>query len=84
MKAVVAPDGVVMLMMAILGNAIGVVETDDDCEKPCEDGQDFVGPDGLDRVRLASGEGVCWEIVRIIRSLLERSSQLIRFAIFST
>jgi len=84
MQTVVAPDGVVLVMLAIIGDAIGVVKADDDCKKPCEDGQDFVGPNGLDGVRLASGEGVCWKTVRTIRSVLENLPQNSPFGIFSS
>jgi hypothetical protein len=36
----------------------GVVNAGDDDEKPCEDGQDLVCPDGLNRVRLSASERI--------------------------
>jgi hypothetical protein len=53
------------MVLAILGFAIGVIDANNRAQEPCDDGQDFVCPDGMNWVRLASGERVYWEIVGI-------------------
>lgn len=58
------PDGIPM-MLAIVWCAICVVNAGNNADEPCEDGQDFVGPDSLDWMRLSSAEGVDWWIVRV-------------------
>lgn len=58
MDSVLAPDGLPMIS-TIGRNAEGVVDGHEDVQKPGEDGENFVGPDGLDRVRLPSSKRVC-------------------------
>lgn len=60
MEAILAPNSV-PTMLAILRNAISVIDADNDGKEPCDNAQDLVCPNGLDGMRLPSGEGVCWK-----------------------
>ena len=51
------PDGIPMVL-AILGFGIGVVDGNNGAQEPCDDGQDFVSPDGMNWVRLSLGERI--------------------------
>jgi len=56
---VLSPDGVSPFQLVILWHAIGVIDGEDDIQKPGEDSQDLVGPDSLIIVGVAICEWVC-------------------------
>lgn len=62
-QVVLALDGPAVLDI-VGGGPGGVVDRDDDREKPCEDCQDLVGHDGRRRVGLPLRERVCYMVVR--------------------
>lgn len=56
-EKILAWDGSAVLQI-IGGRLDGVVDGDDNREKPCEQRQDLVGDDGVGAVRFLLGEGV--------------------------
>lgn len=59
MNVVLAGDGEVTLEVFV-GRPDGIVHGDDNREYPCQDGQDFVGYDGVRVVRVPLCEGIYW------------------------
>lgn len=53
-----APNGVTPLLHIIAWHIVGIVEGGDDEDQPGENGEEFVGPDCLDWMGLASRERV--------------------------
>jgi len=57
-SCIMSPDGISPMLLVIHRHAKGVIDTGDDGQEPCDDGQDLVRPNGLHIVGLASGERV--------------------------
>jgi hypothetical protein len=59
----VSPNGISPVLLIILRHAKSVVDAGKDRQEPCDDGHDFIRPNGLDIVGVASCERVCFECI---------------------